>query len=148
MKKTFCWAAASFLLLAVSASSAFAGGLQAPTSSVNPLLGVPAPVPMSCSLGWNANDDSVSTAKNTPVTFSPLWNDDDTPQQNFGGIISGPQHGTAVVVGWDGIRYTPSSGYTGPDSLTYSHIGCMQCSGGGCSEPTGDWATVYFTVTN
>lgn len=148
VKNTFCWAAASFLLLAVSA---FAGGLQDPKSSVSP-LGAPAPVPMSCSLGWNANDDSVTTAKNTPVTFSPLWNDDDTWQQNFGGIISGPQHGTAVAVGLDGIQYTPDAGYTGSDSLTYSHIGCMQCSGEGwstwCSEPSSDTATVYFTVTN
>lgn len=158
MKNTVSLVAVSFLLAAVSASDAFAGALDASKPPVNPeisisqLPGVPTPVLMACSLGWNANDDSVTTAKNTSVTFSPLWNDDDTPQQNFGGIISGPQHGTAEMVGYDAIRYTPSAGYTGSDSLTYSHIGCLQCFDDGwgawCSEPSSDTATVYITVTN
>jgi len=41
----------------------------------------------------------VSLAKNTSKIFLPLSNDDDTPQQNFDGILSGPQNGTAEVVG-------------------------------------------------
>ncbi len=137
--------AASFLVGTAFSVSAFAGTLDAPTS---PLLGVPVPTKMSCTLGWNANNDSVTTAKNTPVTFSPLWNDDDTPQQNFGGILSGPLHGTAVQVGLDAVTYTPTAGYTGSDSFTYQHIGCLQCYEGWCSEPSGDVATVYITVTN
>jgi hypothetical protein len=106
----------------------------------------------SCSLGWNANDDYISLAKNTSTTFSPLWNDDDTPQQNFDGILSGPQHGTAEIVGLDGIKYTPNPGYTGSDSIVYGHIGCLQCADSGwsawCAEPSSDTATIYITVTN
>lgn len=156
MKKNVLPLVALFLLFSVPALSA--ESLQEPKSPEGPaasaslLLGVPEPTKMSCSIGWNANDDSVTTAKNTAVTFSPLWNDDDTPQQNFGGIISGPANGTAVQVGLDGIRYTPNTGFTGSDSITYSHIGCLQCSGSGwqgwCSEPSDDTATIYITVTN
>lgn len=142
------------LLVAVSTPNAFSGSLQDPKSpeSLLPLLGAPEPTRMACTRGWRANDDYITTAKDTPVTFSPLVNDDDTPQQNFGGIISGPQHGTAEVVGLDAITYTPDPGYTGTDSLIYSHIGCLQCFGSGpsawCAEPSDDTATVYITITN
>ncbi len=148
---------ASFLLYSISAPSASPGSLDAstapasPSGSISPLLGTPKPTQMACSLGWNANDDYVTTARNTPVTFSPLSNDDDTPQQNFGGITSNPSHGTVEQVGLDAVKYTPASGYTGSDSFTYQHIGCLQCfcdSSCWCAEPSDDTATVYITVTN
>ena len=156
MKKAVSMVVASFLVLSASAASAGSPqGLQSPAGpaiSNSPLLGVPTPVRKSCSLGWNANDDSISLAKNTSKTFSPLWNDDDTPQQNFGGIVSGPQNGTAEVIGLDGIKYTPNPGYTGSDTIVYSHIGCVQCADSGwsawCAEPSYDTATIYITVTN
>ena len=158
MKNTVSLVVASFLLLSASAPSASARPLQGlqlpagPATSNSPLLGFPTRVWKACSLGWNANDDFVSLAKNTSKTFSPLWNDDDTPQQNFGGILSGPQNGTAEVVGLDAIKYTPNPGYTGSDSIFYSHIGCLQCADSGwsawCSEPSSDTATIYITVTN
>lgn len=149
-------AVTSFLLLSVSTPAAFSGSLQerespeSPAVTTLPLLGAPAPVEKVCQRGWNANDDYIKTAMNTPVTFSPLENDSDTVQQNFGGIISGPSYGTAKQVGLDTITYTPNSGFTGTDSFTYHHIGCYQCSGSGisawCSEPSDDFATVYITV--
>lgn len=154
MKNTAPWVVASFLLLSVSASAEPPQGLRSlqPPADPAPFLGTPKPVQKSCSLGWNANDDYISLAKNTSKTFSPLWNDDDTPQQNFGGIISGPLNGTAVVIGLDGIKYTPNPGYTGSDTIVYSHIGCVQCADSGwnawCSEPSDDTATIYITVTN
>ncbi|HEX7186013.1 MAG TPA: Ig-like domain-containing protein [Thermoanaerobaculia bacterium] len=147
---------ASFLLVSVSASNAFSGSLddskspESPAVSTSPLLGVPAPTRMVCRVGWRANDDYIGTAKDTAVTFSPLSNDDDTPQQNFGGILSGPQHGTTEQVGLDSIKYIPATGYTGSDYFTYLHIGCLQCYGDGwsswCSEESNDVATVYITV--
>lgn len=149
---------ASFLLISVSAPNAFSGSPEPPKSpespavSISPLLGAPEPTRVACSIGWNANDDYVSTPRNTTVNISPLANDADTPQQNFGGIIDGPYHGTAVQVGLDTIQYTPDAGYTGSDTITYSHIGCLQCFGSGssawCSEPSDDTATIYITVTN
>jgi len=145
---------ASFLLVSVSAPYAFSESRQdskspeSPAVSISLLLGAPEPMRMTCQLGWNANDDYVTTAKNTAVTFSPLWNDHDTEQQNFGGIFSNPQHGTAEQVGLDAVKYTPAAGYTGSDSFTYQHIGCVQCFDGWCAEESSDIATVYITVTN
>lgn len=116
-------------------------------------VGVQAAANMACSrLPSNPVDDYWSTPKNTPITASPLANDPDNEQQNFGGIVSGPSHGTAEVIGLDAVKYTPSTNYVGSDSFTYMHIGCLQCSGSGwsawCSEPDSDTATVYITVTN
>lgn len=156
MKNTVALAVVSFLLLSGSTLSASAE-LQIsappadPATSDSPLL-APKPEWKTCTLGSEANDDYISLAKNTSKTFSPLWNDDDTPQQNFAGIYAGPQNGTAELVGLDGIKYTPNPGFTGSDSIVYGHIGCMQCTGTGweawCSEPTGDSATIYITVTH
>lgn len=154
--KSLVFLSASLLLLSASGSSAspvsdsILPTITAPEISLLP--GIPTPQQKACSIGWRAEDDYVTTAKNTVVTFSPLANDSDTPQQNFGGIIYGPSNGTAQVVGLDGIRYTPNTGYTGSDSLVYEHIGCLQCFGSGfsawCSEPSSTFVTVYITVTN
>ena len=149
---------ASLLLLSLSSPNAFSESLQESKSpegsavSILPGLGTPAPIWNVCQVGWNANDDYVSVAKNSSVTFSPLANDSDTVQQNFGGIMSPPQNGTAVQVGLDTVQYTPNAGFTGSDSFTYEHIGCYQCYGEGrtswCSEPSVAYPTVYITVTN
>jgi hypothetical protein len=116
-------------------------------------VGIQEAADMACSrLRSNPVDDYWSTPKNTPITASPLANDPDNEQQNFGGIVSGPSHGTAEVIGLDAVKYTPSTNYVGSDSFTYMHIGCLQCSGSGwsawCSEPDSDIATVHITVTN
>jgi VCBS repeat-containing protein len=62
--------------------------------------------------------DSVQTLAITPVTFSPLAND------NFEGAASvtavgGASHGTVSRSG-NSITYTPALGYTGADSFTYT----------------------------
>lgn len=116
-------------------------------------VGIQDAADMACSrLRSNPVDDYWSTPKNTSITASPLANDPDNEQQNFGGIMSGPSHGTAEVVGLDAVKYTPNTNYVGSDSFTYMHIGCLQCSGSGssawCSEPDSDIATVFITVTN
>lgn len=154
--KNFMPVFASALLFSVlvpgapSASSTDSKPLESPGKLTLP--GIPAPMAMACQVGWRANDDYVTTAKDTPVTISPLANDDDNNQQNFGGIYSPPQHGTAEQVSLDHVKYTPNPGFTGTDSFTYEHIGCLQCYGEGrnswCSEPSWDIATVYITVTN
>lgn len=94
-----------------------------------------------------ANDDYWTTPKNTSITASPLANDPDNVLQNFGGHTQ-PSHGTAVQVGLDAVKYTPTTGFTGSDSFNYTHVGCLQCFGGGCAEPDYDIGTVYITVTN
>jgi len=136
---------ASLLLVSGFAANAFSGSSHPSTS---PVWGTPEPIPMSCSLGWNANNDYITTAKNTAVTFSPLANDADTPQQNFAGILSYPQHGTAEQVGLDSVKYTPAAGYTGSDSFTYEYLGCVQCYEDWCAEEYYRTVTIYLTVTN
>jgi len=104
---------------------------------------------MTCTrLRPHAVDDYWTTSKNTPITASPLANDPDNEQQNFGGLGSQPSHGTAEVVGLDAVKYTPDTNYTGSDSFTYYHVGCLQCFQGWCSEPDTDEGTVFVTITN
>ena len=64
--------------------------------------------------------DAISTLQNQPVTFDPRINDSD-PGGNTISItsVTGPSHGTATF-NPSSVTYTPSSGYTGPDSFNYS----------------------------
>lgn len=103
---------------------------------------------MTCTrLRPHAVDDFWTTSKNTPITASPLANDPDNEQNNFGGLGSQPSHGTAEVVGLDAVKYTPDTNFVGSDSFTYFHVGCLQCFQGWCSEPDTDEGTVFVTVT-
>lgn len=125
---------------------------QAPQSGASEIdlleIGIPKPVEKACRVVYPvAAPDYVTTAQNTPVTFSPLWNDTDTPAQDLISF-SQPQHGTVQLVGIDALKYTPAPGYTGSDSFSYVLGGCLQCFNGWCSEPEFADGTVYITVTN
>ena len=68
-----------------------------------------------------ANNDSASTAPNTPVTVNVLANDTDPDNDPL--TVTGastPAHGTAVVNADNTVTYTPTAGYSGPDSFTYT----------------------------
>ncbi|HWM91132.1 MAG TPA: Ig-like domain-containing protein [Thermoanaerobaculia bacterium] len=111
-------------------------------------LGVPAPAATSCQVVYPvAVDDYVTTAKNTPVTFSPLMGDTDTWENDLVGF-SQPLHGTAELVGIDAVKYTPATNYVGSDTIHYTLYGCVQCFEGWCSEPAYDYGVVHITVTN
>ena len=66
-----------------------------------------------------AANDSATTALNTAVTVNVLANDSDieggalTPA-----LVTGAAHGTVTPVP-GGFLYTPTTGYSGPDSFTY-----------------------------
>jgi len=67
-----------------------------------------------------AVNDTVSTPRDIVVTFNPLANDYDIDGTlNNPVIITSPHHGTATVNSNGTITYTPSSGYTGQDTLRY-----------------------------
>ncbi|MGB3514180.1 MAG: DUF4347 domain-containing protein, partial [Microcoleaceae cyanobacterium] len=72
-----------------------------------------------------AEDDSVSTSQNTPVTFSFLSNDSDPDGDNFG-IDSNDDsstNGGTVELNIDGtFTYTPPTGFTGTDTFNYTII--------------------------
>ncbi len=73
-----------------------------------------------------ANPDTVTAIKNTALTINELTNDTDP---NAGGaldltsvkIVTAPTHGKTVVNTTTGVvTYTPTTGYTGADSFTYT----------------------------
>jgi hypothetical protein len=73
-----------------------------------------------------ANADTVSVTKNIATAINELTNDTDP---NTGGaidpttvkIVTAPGHGKAVINATIGIiTYTPTTGFTGPDSFTYT----------------------------
>ena len=83
-----------------------------------------------------AVDDSVTTAKGTPVTISVLANDTlngaVTPT-----VVTHPTNGTAVENTNGTVEYRPYTGFVGTDSFVYEI-----CNGTGCSS-----ATVIVKIT-
>jgi hypothetical protein len=71
-----------------------------------------------------ANADSATTPVNTSVPIGVLANDTDsdgTLVPSTVTVVGAPAHGgTAVNTTTGAITYTPASGYTGPDSFTYT----------------------------
>lgn len=72
-----------------------------------------------------ANNDSATTNENTAVQINELSNDTTSNGATFiptsVSIATAPAHGTTVVDPSTGkITYTPSAGYSGADSFTYS----------------------------
>jgi YD repeat-containing protein len=69
-----------------------------------------------------AANDAINAVGGEPFTFDPRGNDTD-PQGDelFIASVSGPGHGTATVSNRQrAVIYTGHSGYTGPDSFTYT----------------------------
>ncbi len=59
-----------------------------------------------------------TTPEDTPVTFCPTLSDSDTGDTLTMSICGGPQNGTGNLVQMDTcITYTPTSNYTGPDTI-------------------------------
>jgi gliding motility-associated-like protein len=91
-----------------------------------------------------AVNDLTSTNPNTPVVINVKGNDSD-PNGNgtigLPAIIGNPTNGTAVVNADGTITYTPNSGFTGNDTLTY-----VICDSG--TPSMCDTAMVVISVIN
>jgi subtilisin-like proprotein convertase family protein len=86
----------------------------------------------------DAVDDSATTDMDTPVTIDVLANDTDPENDPLGVTSVGTASNGAVIDHGDGtVTYTPNTGYTGPDSFSYT------ISDGNGGEDT---ATVTVTV--
>ena len=86
-----------------------------------------------------ANNDTISSPKNTAVTISPTTNDvRNGISINAVTVESQPANGTAVASG-SNIIYTPATDFTGTNSFTYSLV---------VDGRTSNKATVTVTVTN
>jgi hypothetical protein len=84
-----------------------------------------------------AADDSASTPKDTATTISVLVNDSD-PDNDLLTVTgtSTPAHGIALVNLDSTVTYTPTIGYVGPDSFTYT-----------ASDGNGGTASATVTIT-
>jgi YD repeat-containing protein len=82
--------------------------------------------------------DSISTMENTAVTFDPRTNDYDVDGDTL--TISAAANGSHGTVGINGggtsVTYTPTNGYSGSDSFSYT-----------ISDPGGATATTTVAVT-
>ncbi|MEI6729209.1 MAG: Ig-like domain-containing protein [bacterium] len=90
-----------------------------------------------------ATSDTVSTPESTPVTVDVLANDTNTTNICVGSI-AGVTNGTAVistVLGVDKIVFTPTIGYYG--DITFTYTACSSVVGTNPSSP----ATATITVT-
>ncbi len=83
----------------------------------------------------SANDQSVTTTKNTPVAITLSGDDVDGDTLTFA-VLSGPSHGALTGTG-DTRTYTPATDYAGSDAFT-----CLVSDGNGGSATT----TVSITV--
>ena len=79
-------------------------------------------VTVTAALKVSAHNDDYDAEKDTP-NLLPVTDNDRSDDPVTASIVDAPSHGTASVVRLDDynaqIRYTPDSGYVGPDSLTY-----------------------------
>jgi hypothetical protein len=83
--------------------------------------------------------DTLKTGVGKPITFDPRVNDADPEGDLFRTVaVGGAAHGSAVINADGSITYTPTAGYSGPDSFTYT-----------VNDPKGGVAvgTVNVTVT-
>jgi hypothetical protein len=73
-----------------------------------------------------ANDQTLTTPQGTPLAITLTGQDVDGDPLSFN-VLSGPSHGSLAPPGTSANRtYTPSPGYTGPDSFTFeAHDGTV-----------------------
>lgn len=102
-----------------------------PPSPAAPPATTPAPTPNRAPVGSPA---AVSTAEDTPATFSVPVTDPDGDALSITGV-SGPAHGTVATNGLE-ATYTPAADYAGPDQISFT-----------ISDPKGLTAEVVASIT-
>jgi Secretion system C-terminal sorting domain/Divergent InlB B-repeat domain/Bacterial Ig domain len=74
-----------------------------------------------------ANDDIVSTRKNTGVTFRPVQNDYLVGTFLGVSIIETPRHGSIAYTATDVLFYQPEGGFCGKDTMRYRVCTTTKC---------------------
>ncbi|MEO5914296.1 MAG: cadherin-like domain-containing protein [Luteolibacter sp.] len=121
------WTPKSFNFVADSATTTLTFTDLSPTSNLIDLLldnvSVTGPPAGPANTAPTAVADSYSANQNTPLVVAApgvLANDTDPESNPLAALTVGnPAHGTLALSANGGFTYTPTSGYTGPDSFTY-----------------------------
>jgi|GEM_PF-641991 len=74
---------------------------------------------VTIAVGPKANNDTLSTAENTPANGNASSNDTYPPGSTFT-VTGNPSHGTVTMNPDGSYTYTPANGYSGTDSFTYT----------------------------
>ena len=111
------------------------GGIDTETASitVSPVNDAP-----------TASGHSLEVTKGTTHTITLVGDDLETPGDLTYDLIDGPAHGTLSDKAGDVVDYTPTPGYTGPDSFTFT---VTDAGDGASPEATSAPATVSIDVT-
>jgi VCBS repeat-containing protein len=84
------------------------------------IINVTASLPITIAPVADIVDDNVNATLNTTASFNVLAND---TFENAGRVVSGnsqPLHGTVIIDAQGNATYTPTTGYLGVDSFTYT----------------------------
>ena len=99
----------------------------------------------------SADDDAATVAEDGSVDVDVQDGDSTGPSNESGQsltttrIVSGPDHGTATILGSGEVRYEPADDYNGPDSFVYEV--CDDGTTDGDPDPLCATAEVTITVT-
>lgn len=74
---------------------------------------------VTIAVGPKANNDTLSTAENTPANGNASTNDKYPPGSTFQ-VTGNPSHGTVTMNPDGSYTYTPTNGYSGTDLFTYT----------------------------
>jgi len=126
----------TFVLVIDSSNVSLAGNTTYVYDELGRLTTVAAPTNTSCfvyddagnrtsetvtPVSQSAVNDSITTSKNTPITYDPRTNDAGNCVTLTVTAVGTPAHGTAAIVNaGQAITYTPATDYTGTDSFTYT----------------------------
>ncbi|MFF7709138.1 Ig-like domain-containing protein [Pseudomonas sp. NPDC007930] len=100
------------------------------------LLHVTAQLPITIAPVADINDDYVSATLNTPANFNVLANDTFEYAGRYVSSFTQPAHGTVTLDAQGNAVYTPTSGYLGADTFTYTVT----------SDGTTETATVHINT--
>jgi CshA-type fibril repeat protein len=93
-------------------------GLDAFTYTAVDAAGSPSTATVTITVNPTIGADQATTNAGTPVTIDVQGNDRGSDLDTA--IVTGPTHGTAVVAADGTVEYTPTAGFSGADSFTYT----------------------------
>jgi LPXTG-motif cell wall-anchored protein len=110
-------------------------GVDTFTYTVTSPSGMSSTATVTIHVGPKAVDDTIATAAGASVSGSLATNDVGAAGASWSGPTAGPSHGNVTITAAGTFTYTPTAGYSGPDSFTYT-----------VTNPDGTTATASMTI--